>query len=210
MTDRQKQNLLQYLGYYDGEVDGLWGDASKAATSRFQQDYGLTKDGIFGEGTAKRIKEVVATGEQPKYKGGGNADIGGGVAEGIWAQSKYFKRCEFRCTCNKYCNGFPVEPERLLVEVVNEIRERAGVPISIVDAGGSGVRCTKHNAEVGGVPNSEHLYGRAADLHSRLAPSKLKQIAEQVLAEMCPGKGGIGLYSWGIHVDVGKYSRWYG
>lgn len=22
--------------------------------------------------------------------------------------------------------------------------------------------------------------------------------------------GGIGLYDWGIHVDVGKYSRWNG
>ena len=37
-----------------------------------------------------------------------------------------------------------------------------------------------------------------------------KQIAEQVTAEMIPGKGGIGLYSWGIHVDTGKYSRWNG
>ena len=31
-----------------------------------------------------------------------------------------------------------------------------------------------------------------------------------VCAEMIPGRGGIGLYSWGVHVDVGKYSRWNG
>ena len=97
-----------------------------------------------------------------------------------------------------------------MVRVVDEIRRRANVPISIVDSGGSGIRCKEHNAEVGGVANSEHLYGRAADLHSSLPPSRLTQIAEQVTAEMIPGKGGIGLYSWGIHVDTGKYSRWNG
>ena len=211
MTPRQKQCLLQYLGYYTENIDGLWGDASKEATAKFQKAYGLTEDGIFGEGTAMRIKEVIAADEQPNHSvdigSDSNANTGGGDAN-VWASSKYFKRAEFRCTCNKYCNGFPVEPDALLVKVVNEIRRRADVPISIVDAGGSGVRCTKHNAEVGGVYNSEHLYGRAADLHSELAPSKLKAIAEQVLAEMCPGKGGIGLYNWGVHVDVGKYSRW--
>ena len=97
-----------------------------------------------------------------------------------------------------------------MVRVVDEIRHRAGVPITIVDSGGSGVRCPEHNAEVGGVANSEHLYGRAADLHSQLPPAELRRIAEEVTAEMIPGRGGIGLYDWGIHVDTGKYSRWNG
>ena len=93
-----------------------------------------------------------------------------------------------------------------MVRTVDEIRHRLGIPIGIVTSGGSGVRCSKHNAEVGGVYNSEHLYGRAADLHSSASPAKMKAVAEEVMGNT----GGIGLYDWGIHVDTGKYSRWNG
>lgn len=65
MTARQKQNLLQYLGYYEAAVDGIWGDQSRQATEAFQRDYQLTVDGDFGDATARRILEVIATGEVP-------------------------------------------------------------------------------------------------------------------------------------------------
>ena len=32
MTLEQKQALLSYLGYYDGPLDGLWGEKSKRVT----------------------------------------------------------------------------------------------------------------------------------------------------------------------------------
>ena len=32
MTLKQKQALLAYLGYYDGPLDGLWGEKSQRAT----------------------------------------------------------------------------------------------------------------------------------------------------------------------------------
>ena len=38
--------------------------------------------------------------------------------------------------------------------------------------------------------------------------SQLQEIAEQVQAETMPGRGGLGRYSWGVHIDNGKYSRW--
>ena len=202
MTLKQKQALLAYLGYYVGPLDGLWGDMSHLATEAFQRDYQLAADGIFGAETEKRILEVVASGEEPVGdKMSATADW--------WKEIRYFTRKEFRCTCPR-CGGFPVEPEETMVRVVDEIRHRAGVPVTIVDSGGSGIRCPEHNAEVGGVANSEHLYGRAADLHSALPPAELYRIAEEVTAELIPGRGGLGLYSWGIHVDTGKYSRWNG
>lgn len=211
MTLKQKQALLAYLGCYDGPLDGLWGEKSQRATIDFQRAYmeQTEVDGIFGDATEKRILEVVASGEGPVDKIPENGVIVDTAPSAFWNDIRYFTRSEFRCTCPR-CGGFPVEPDEMLVRVVDEIRHRAGVPISIVDSGGSGVRCKEHNAEVGGVANSEHLYGRAADLHSILSPSDLKKIAEEVTKEMIPGRGGIGLYSWGIHVDVGKYSRWNG
>lgn len=202
MTVKQIQHLLGYLGYYTGTPDGIWGRLSEEATRAFQRDYGLEPDGIVGQATEKALRGAVA-GTMDKLQ---EVDPEESV-DGWWKDIRYFTREEFRCQCKgKYCNGFPVEPQEKMVRTVDEIRRRLGVPVSIVDAGGSGVRCPQHNANVGGVYNSEHLYGRAADLHSAASPERMKAIAEEVMGNT----GGIGLYSWGIHVDTGKYSRWNG
>ena len=49
----------------------------------------------------------------------------------------------------------------LVEEVLEPVRERLGRPIIV----NSGYRCPIHNAAVGGVANSQHLRGEAADLH---------------------------------------------
>ena len=209
MAVKQQQCLLAYLGYYTGQIDGQWGGMSTAACMAFQKDYGLTADGICGAMTQKMLIGAIA-GTAAKVERPAEAEqatTDKQKAGTFWDDIRYFTRDEFRCQCNgKYCNGFPVEPEEKMVRTVDEIRHRLGIPIGIVTSGGSGVRCSKHNAEVGGVYNSEHLYGRAADLHSSASPAKMKAIAEEVMGNT----GGIGLYDWGIHVDTGKYSRWNG
>ena len=199
MTRKQKQALLSYLGAYDGPLDGIWGDKSRQATIDFQRAYMDSVDGIFGAATEKRILEVVASGEQPKE--GVNIDTAD-----WWKDIRYFTRAEFRCPCGK-CDGFPVEPDETLVRLADKVRAKLGKPIGVVDSGGSGVRCPEHNAEVGGVATSYHLKGMAADLHCATAtPAEMKEAAEAVMGKT----GGIGLYGWGIHVDVGNYSRWNG
>ena len=151
MTIKQKQCLLEYLGYYKVEnsnkvnnVDCIWGAASAAATKAFQSDYGLDADGIFGSATEAKILDVVATGEKP------------GVD---WDKVKYFDKSEFACKCGRYCNGFPAEPNAKLVKVAERVREHFGAPVIV----SSGVRCKTHNANVGGVPNSRHTMGKAMD-----------------------------------------------
>ena len=53
------------------------------------------------------------------------------------------------------------ENERALVEaVLDPARERLGKPITV----NSGFRCALHNRRVGGVVNSQHLRGEAADV----------------------------------------------
>lgn len=200
MTVKQKQCLLYYLGYYVGNIDGDWGQLSKTATKMFQKDHGLKDDGVFGDATAKAVLAAVAKNEVKKPTVS--------KAGGFWDNIEFFTREEFRCQCKgKYCDGFPVEPEESMVRAVNEIRRRLGVPVQIVDAGGSGVRCKTHNANVGGVADSQHLFGLAADLHSSASPAKMAAVAEDVLGNT----GGIGIYSWGIHVDTRKTkSRWNG
>lgn len=202
MTNKQKQCLLAYLGYYDGKIDGIWGEKSEEATEKFQWAYGLKVDGVAGKDTQKALRGAVAGTMEP-ITSGQPPDTGT-----FWDDIKYFTREEFRCQCGgKYCNGFPVEPEEKLVRTLDKIREVLGVPITIVESGGSGVRCPKHNANVGGVSDSQHLYGKAADLHSGATPAQMKAAAEKVMGNT----GGIGLYKWGIHVDTrGTKSRWNG
>lgn len=122
----------------------------------------------------------------------------------FWDDIEFFTRSEFRCPCPR-CGGFPVEPDEIMVCNANEIRRRLGVPVSVVDGGGSGVRCPEHNAEVGGVNGSQHILGKAADLHSSKSPEEMYRVAEEVMGDT----GGIGIYSWGIHIDSRSVkARW--
>lgn len=145
MTIKQMQCLLCYLGYYNGEIDGIWGRGSESATRQFQTDYDLVPDGSFGPATEARIKEVIANDEAP-------ADF--------WAEIKYFKREEFRCKCGgKHCDGFPAEMDKTLIRTADRVREHFGKRMIV----SSGVRCETHNANVGGVPGSRHKLGKAMD-----------------------------------------------
>lgn len=154
MTIKQKQCLLAYLGYYVGEVDGIWGQLSKTATKAFQDDYFQDEskvDGICGTETEKALKHAVSYG-MPAKKAEDKADF--------WDGIKYFKKDEFKCKCGgKYCNGFPAEPNEKLIKVADRVREHFGNKTIV----SSGVRCEKHNANVGGVANSRHRYGKAMD-----------------------------------------------
>lgn len=52
---RQIQEQLQNLGYYGGNIDGIFGIATKNAVMNFQRDNGLSVDGIAGEKTLKAL-----------------------------------------------------------------------------------------------------------------------------------------------------------
>ena len=202
MTLKQKQALLAYLGYYDGPLDGVWGEKSQLATIDFQRAcMAQTEvDGIFGTATEKRILEVIATGEKPKES------VQIDTAPGWWKDIRYFRRSEFKCKCGgRFCDGYPAEIDMNMVKIADQIREKIGKPLTI----NSGLRCKTHNANVGGVSNSQHLYGNAADLGcpSGCTPAHMASIAEDIIGDT----GGIGIYSWGIHIDTrSTKSRWNG
>lgn len=189
MTIKQRQLLLAYLGYYVGNIDGKWGQLSQIATKAFQKDFGLTADGICDTETEKAMKHAVTYGMPVKETD-------------FWEGIKHFKRSEFKCKCGK-CGGFPVEPAEELVELLENIRNHFGVPVTIT----SGVRCKTHNANVGGASSSQHLKGTAADIKVKgVAPEKVAAYAETLLKA-----GGIGRYATFTHVDVRTTkSRWNG
>ena len=211
MAVKDIQCLLAFLkkadgtSYYTGDVDGIYGPLSRKAIESFQRDYGgLPVTGEPDNATDKAMRHAVCYGMTGK-----NYVVDTGT---FWDEIEYFTRDEFKCQCfnqpdGPYCNGFPVEPQEKMVRTVNEIRRRLGVPVTIVESGGSGVRCPRHNAAVGGVENSDHLTGNAADLHSPKSPEEMARVAEEVMGHT----GQIGIYSWGIHVGINPvYSRYRG
>ena len=163
MTLKQKQALLAYLGFYDGPLDGLWGEKSQRATIDFQRAYTKQEDvdGIFGAATEKRILEVIATGEKPVVANNATTNT-----LGWWKDIRYFTRAEFRCPCGK-CGGFPVEPDETLVRLADQVRNHFGAPVMV----SSGVRCQVHNDELpGSAKNSYHVKGKAMDFCVRGVP----------------------------------------
>lgn len=202
MTVKQKQALLLFLGYYVGNVDGNWGSLSKTACKAFQQDHNLTPDGVFGSATEKAVLAAVAKNEVKKASTTTSTIPAGDGWDGI----EFFSKKEFRCKCGgKYCNGYPAEIDLTMVRYADEIRRRIGVPLGV----NSGLRCSQHNRNEGGVDGSQHTLGTAVDLGkpSGVTVAKMAAIAEEVMGNT----GGIGIYSWGIHIDSRKTkSRWNG
>lgn len=67
-TTREIQTALANLGYPVGQIDGRWGDKSKAATRLFQQDAGLVVDGIPGDKTKAALLKFLGE-RKPFYQG---------------------------------------------------------------------------------------------------------------------------------------------
>jgi uncharacterized protein YcbK (DUF882 family) len=77
--------------------------------------------------------------------------------------TEHFTLEEFRCRCGCGCEKDWIDECRKTAEILEELRTVIGnKPITIT----CGVRCPKHNANVGGKPHSKHLstdYQGAAD-----------------------------------------------
>lgn len=208
MTILQIQHLLAYLGYDPGGCDGVMGKNTMSAVRQFQADYGLASDGDPGTATQEMLIDAVAGAAAKVDKPASATEPKTGT---FWDEIEYFTRAECRCKCGgRYCNGYPAEMSETTMRVADEIRRRAGVPLN----NNSALRCKQWNAQQpGAAANSNHMTGHAIDLapiNGNISVAALQRISAEVMAEKLPGRGGLGKYSWGVHVDDGKYSRWNG
>ena len=113
--------------------------------------------------------------------------------------SAHFSKSELACRC---CGELNIVPA--LLDALERLRELAGEPIRIH----AGYRCPEHNQQVGGVTNSAHTRGMAADIAiPDLTLQEMYELALQVPAFL---EGGIGVYDDGfLHVDVRPHNaRW--
>ena len=123
--------------------------------------------------------------------------------------SEHFDADEFVCHC---CGKGADKIDPKLIELLERLRALAEAPIHI----NCGYRCPKHNVEVDGAENSQHMYGTAADI----CIPKLSFEQAEHLVKILPFDG-TGFYpplekggSWFIHVDtrhggIGKREEWW-
>lgn len=64
---RNVQQKLKSLGFYNGSVDGDYGEGTEAAVKAFQKQYGLYADGKVGSQTLSALSNARAT-AKPSYK----------------------------------------------------------------------------------------------------------------------------------------------
>lgn len=148
MSTREIQRSLREIGW-PLAVDGVYGLRTTAAVRAFQRGYTFARLGASGRAgpqTRAALRDCVA--------GGGHC-------------SEHLRFREFASKGNDW-----IKVDRELARGLEHYRRALGGPVRIV----SGYRDPAHNAEVGGAPDSQHLYGNAADVPPALPLERVRAL----------------------------------
>lgn len=120
--------------------------------------------------------------------------------------TKNFRKSEFDSKDGAEMPQTVLSNVKRLAKNLQALRDHVGKPISI----NSGYRSPEHNAKIGGVPNSAHILGMAADIKIEgLTPSQVKAAILELIQLGKMHNGGIGLYSTFVHYDTrANAARW--
>lgn len=107
--------------------------------------------------------------------------------------STNFTADENACHCGN-CDKATADVELVwLLETVRRVF--GGRPVHVH----SWFRCREHNRAIGSNDNSWHLVGGAADISIRgVSPGEIQRFVR----ERFPDRYGVGVYDWGVHLDV--------
>ena len=117
-----------------------------------------------------------------------------------------FSMSEFECNCG--CK-MPEDVKSNIIELADNLqvlRDFLNMPIKITNA----FRCESKNKSVNGVKNSQHLFGKAADLQVfQLSPNEVADAVSELMEKNLFKMGGLGRYNSFTHVDIrGNKARW--
>ena len=143
---KERQKELKYLGYYEGNIDGIERPKLKKAYLNLQKDYFFRKsdiDGLYGTNTDKLLQSVYNVKKYTK-----NFDI---------------KNDKLYCHCRgKYCTGYPAIINKNMLINLQKERDYSGAT-SII----SMLRCNTWNTKSKGVRGSKHTKGKAVDFQNK-------------------------------------------
>jgi len=145
-----RQLQIRVAGYpaYGGHIaaDGAFGPATKAAVQRFQSAYGLGPDGVAGSATFSKIYALQDDDCTPIHFTYAELDDG--------------------CGGSGY-DGGPLSEAATKANALQTMWQLEALRHALGDVAiniSSGFRSIPCNNSVGGASNSQHLYGRSADL----------------------------------------------
>ena len=120
--------------------------------------------------------------------------------------TKNFSKEEFDCNDG---SEMPINIYHNMVKVANQLqilRNHLSKPIQI----NSAWRSEEYNASIGGVKDSQHIMGRAADIVVRdLTSTEVYNTIEELIEKGDMLQGGLGLYDTFVHYDIrGERARW--
>ncbi|MDM4723440.1 D-Ala-D-Ala carboxypeptidase family metallohydrolase [Micromonospora sp. WMMA1363] len=163
-------------------IDGIYGPETAAAVRRFQSAYGLRVDGIAGPQTFAKIYSLQDDDCTPQHFS--YSELDNGCGKGGWS-------------------GGPLSASATREAAVRTMWKLEALRRSLGDKPlyvTSGFRDIACNRQVGGVSNSQHLYGKAADLQSRT--SSLCEVAREARNHGFSGILGPGYPNHNDHVHV--------
>ncbi len=109
--------------------------------------------------------------------------------------SKNFNRKEFVCRCGCEEDNISL----VVVDIWQEVRDHFNARVTIT----SGSRCKKHNKNIGGVDNSQHV--EANDGFSHAADGQVEGVEPARVADFIeskyPNSLGLGRYKTFTHID---------
>ena len=191
--DRRTPEQLRDLLASSGWDDAIMMDGGGSTCFMDKDGNGFTGDGriipFFLVWKLKSGDACEQKGEKPMVEINGHSK----AKDGDKRLSAHFKVKEF--ACGDGSDAILVAPR--LVMVLESIRTHFGSAVRI----NSGYRTPQYNAKVGGVTDSQHCYGTAADIVVRgKTPAQVAAYARQLM----PDWGGVGVYAEKgfTHIDV--------
>lgn len=113
---------------------------------------------------------------------------------------------EFHCRDGTKVPAELMPNVRELADNLQVLRDEIREPIHI----NSGYRTKAYNKKVGGVPSSQHIQAKAADITAKnYIPKTLAALIERLIKAGKMKQGGLGIYPGFVHYDIrGTKARW--